>query len=308
MLRDEQILDAQQILGAHAGGGDARRDQDILRDEQTLGAHRGQDMLREEHILRRRSSHWLEAHVADDMDGETSVAACAPRPATDATSDTRRRRSDFELLAGNGGRTVEREDSERASEPLEPLEKVLRERDQALVAAHRAKMAVDQWYARYQSVASDLSLSQAQLAAALARSGMLALSLTRERASPPPEPEASAGRAATRKDSGKDSSEDSSKVGRAPPRRPSAKWPSAPTSQPSVSSVHERDPLSFVSLGGLGAGGGAGGGGGGDEWRRGGRGGGEEEEDVREELEFAQQELLLAREDAVICRERVLLN
>ena len=213
MLRDEQILGAQQTLGAHAGGGDARRDQDILSEQQILGAHRGQDMLSEEHLLLRRSSHWLEAHAADEKDGETSVAACAPRP---ATSDTRRRRSD--VLAGHGGRTVETEDSERASEPLEQLEKVLQERDQALEAAHRAKMAVDQWYVRYQTVAADLSLSQAQLAAALARSGMLALSLARVRASP--QPEASAGRAATRKDSGKDSSEDSSTVGRPPPPTP----------------------------------------------------------------------------------------
>jgi hypothetical protein len=74
--------------------------------------HREQDMLREERILLRRSSHWLEAHAADEKDTETSVAACGPRP---ATTDIRRR---SDLLAGNRGMTVETEDSERALEQL----------------------------------------------------------------------------------------------------------------------------------------------------------------------------------------------
>ena len=58
--------------------------------EQTLGALLcgGQDMLREERILQRRSSHWLEAHAADEprKDAETFIVACGPRPATSDSS------------------------------------------------------------------------------------------------------------------------------------------------------------------------------------------------------------------------------
>ena len=45
--------------------------------------HREQDMLREERILLRRSSHWLEAHAADEKDAETSVTPPAPPPPGD---------------------------------------------------------------------------------------------------------------------------------------------------------------------------------------------------------------------------------
>ena len=70
-------------------------------------------MLREERILLRHSSYWLETHEPDEKDTETFIAACGMRPATSDSS----RRSD--MLAGNRGMSVETEDSERTLEQFE---------------------------------------------------------------------------------------------------------------------------------------------------------------------------------------------